>query len=596
MQVINRATKLRLRRSLRQRQKRAEEAASRAEAGFDSHFIDRLERLLDVKRFVAGWLFLVVIIGVLTVLQTVQLRTYYLKPGPVAGGTFNEGMLGTYSNANPIYASGPVDTSVSRLLFAGLLKYDAQNQLVGDLAASYNTDVSGRQYTVLLKPNLTWHDGKPLTAKDVAYTFKLIQNPDARSPLFSSWQGIQVSALDAKTVVFNLPTALTAFPHSLTTGILPEHLLAKVPADQLRADTFNTTAPVGAGPFMWDNLQLGSAASLGDATTLISLKAFENYAGGRPKLEGFVLHVYDAEEQLVAAYQKRSIEAIAGLKNIPETLENDKSLSAQRFNTSAATMLFFKTSEGVLADANVRKALVLATNKQKIIEELGGGLRPVNGPFLLGQIGYAKEYAQPKYDPLLANTVLEQAGWVKGKNGIRVKNNQPLSFLVVAEDTKDNQKTMKLIKDLWKGVGVDLQVILQPITDFQSTVETHSYTAVLYRISIGADPDVYAFWSSTQADPRSNNRLNFSEYKSAIADAALEGGRTRQDPLVRAQKYKPFMKAWQEDAPAVGLYQPVALYLTRGQISGLNEHTINTDADRYYSVTDWAVKTGYLPK
>ena len=119
MQVINRATKLRLRRSLRQRQKRAEEAASRAEAGFDSHFIDRLERLLDVKRFVAGWLFLVVIIGVLTVLQTVQLRTYYLKPGPVAGGTFNEGMLGTYSNANPIYASGPVDTSVSRLLFAG---------------------------------------------------------------------------------------------------------------------------------------------------------------------------------------------------------------------------------------------------------------------------------------------------------------------------------------------------------------------------------------------------------------------------------------------------------------------------------------------
>ncbi len=596
MQIITRATKLRLRRTLRQRQRKVEEATLRAETGFDANFIDRLERLLDVKRFVGGWLFLVVTIGILTVLQTVQLRSYYLRPGPVEGGTFNEAMLGTYSNANPIYANGPVDTSVSRLVFAGLLKYNTQNELAGDLADNYSVDDSGKQYTVTLRQNLTWHDGRHLTAEDVVFTYKLIQNPDARSPLFSSWQGIGISSPKPNTVVFTLPTALTAFPHSLTTGILPEHILAKIPASQLRADSFNTTIPVGAGPFKWADLQIGSGAGLGDATTLVSLKSFENYAGGKPKLDGFVLHVYDDEEQLVAAYKKRSIEAIAGLKNIPESLKNDRSLNVQRFTTTAATMLFFKTSEGILSDVSVRKGLVLATDKQKITNDLGGNLRPVNGPFLLGQLGYAKEHEQPAYNPQLAEAVLEQAGWLKGKDGIRAKNNQPLSFLVVAEDTKDNQATLKSIKNLWKSVGVDLQVVLQPITDFQSTVETHSYSALLYRISIGPDPDVYAYWSSTQADPRSSNRLNFSEYKSAVADAALEGGRTRQDTLVRSLKYKPFMKAWQEDAPAIGLYQPVALYLSRGSISGLQEHTINTDADRYYSVNEWAVKTGYLPK
>ena len=147
MTVMNRATKLRLRRLLRRQQRQVESVTSRAEAGFDSNFVDRLERLLDVKRFVGGWLFLVLTIATITLLQAVNLSSYYLKPGPVAGGLYNEGMLGVYSNANPIYATGAVDTAASRLLFAGLLKYNDKNQLVGDLAQSYDVDESGKQYT-----------------------------------------------------------------------------------------------------------------------------------------------------------------------------------------------------------------------------------------------------------------------------------------------------------------------------------------------------------------------------------------------------------------------------------------------------------------
>jgi peptide/nickel transport system substrate-binding protein len=214
----------------------------------------------------------------------------------------------------------------------------------------------------------------------------------------------------------------------------------------------------------------------------------------------------------------------------------------------------------------------------------------------VGHPGYAKEFDQPPYNTTAAMTALEQAGWVKGKNGIRVKNSVPLNIIVVAEETPDNQLILSKIKEQWKAIGVDMQAALQQTTDFQSSVETHAYSALLYTISIGPDPDVYAYWSSTQADPRSSNRLNFSEYKSTVADTALEGGRTRQDPTVRALKYKPFLKAWQEDAPAIALYQPKILYISRGFVQGLDEHSINTDADRYYSVTNWAVKIGQIAK
>jgi peptide/nickel transport system substrate-binding protein len=132
---------------------------------------------------------------------------------------------------------------------------------------------------------------------------------------------------------------------------------------------------------------------------------------------------------------------------------------------------------------------------------------------------------------------------------------------------------------------------LQPLADFQTTLEFHTYDALLYGVSIGVDPDVYAYWDSSQADIRSTSRLNFSEYKSATADAALESGRTRLDPNLRTIKYKPFLQAWQTDAPALGLYQPRFLYITRGTVYNLTDHTLNTDADRYNSIAKWEIHT-----
>jgi hypothetical protein len=140
-------------------------------------------------------------------------------------------------------------------------------------------------------------------------------------------------------------------------------------------------------------------------------------------------------------------------------------------------------------------------------------------------------------------------------------------------------------------LGVRVNTVLQNETDFQSTLEFHTYDALLYGISIGVDPDVFPYWDSSQADIRSGSELNFSEYQNSTADASLEAGRTRLSPALRTIKYEPFLQAWQTDAPALGLYQPRILYVTHGTVYGLTDHTLNVDADRYSSVANWEIRT-----
>jgi peptide/nickel transport system substrate-binding protein len=114
---------------------------------------------------------------------------------------------------------------------------------------------------------------------------------------------------------------------------------------------------------------------------------------------------------------------------------------------------------------------------------------------------------------------------------------------------------------------------------------------VLHGITIGGDPDVFVYWDSSQTDIRSANRLNFSEYKSSSSDEALQAGRSTIDPKLRAIKYHAFLTNWKTDAPAMGLYQPRFLYITRGDVYGLNDHSINTGIGRFSNVSDWMIRT-----
>jgi peptide/nickel transport system substrate-binding protein len=228
------------------------------------------------------------------------------------------------------------------------------------------------------------------------------------------------------------------------------------------------------------------------------------------------------------------------------------------------------------------------TSRRTIIAQLGQTLRTVREPVLIGQFAFDPQYAQPLFDADKANQILDSAGWVKHADGIRYKDKRILTFRLYAEDTSDNRIVTKELKKEWKALGVKAEITLQPSIYFQSTLQYRGYDAVLHGISIGNDPDVYAYWHSSQAD---GNGMNFSNYKSSVADNSLEAGRTRQNATQRNIKYKPFLKAWSEDVPAIPLYRPKFYYATHGKVYGLNEHIMNTDADRYYSADQWMVKT-----
>jgi ABC-type transport system substrate-binding protein len=186
--------------------------------------------------------------------------------------------------------------------------------------------------------------------------------------------------------------------------------------------------------------------------------------------------------------------------------------------------------------------------------------------------------------------MLTEKGWLVGKDGLRFKDGRPLVFNLHAQDNPEYARVARLLQSQYRAVGVDLKVTLDDASDFQSTLSRHTYDILLYGISLGEDPDVFVYWNSQQADARLTDRLNFSEYKSGAADAALQAGRTRLDPALRSVKYQPFLQAWQADAPATGLYQPRFLYITHGNVYGLNEHKINVEVERFNNVHNWMIR------
>ncbi len=211
-----------------------------------------------------------------------------------------------------------------------------------------------------------------------------------------------------------------------------------------------------------------------------------------------------------------------------------------------------------------------------------------------GQLGYNPVYHQAGFEPAASAALLDEAGWRLGEDGFRSKDGVRLGFQLTTLEGGEYDRAARELQQQWRAMGADIEIVTIPDgATFQSTLANHSYDALLYGISIGPDPDVFVYWHSSQADVLAPVRLNFSEYRSAQADASLEAGRTRADPALRAIKYAPFLQAWQTDVPAIGLYQPRVLYFTRQTVFGLNEHAINSDADRLTNVHNWMIRTVY---
>lgn len=582
-------TRKKFKRQLRRRRKAVEEFGQQADQNIDKLLLRRLNRLTLVRRFVALWIVLFGLFILSGISQLRELSPYYQSLHPVSGGIHSEGVVGSFTNSNPLYANGAADTSVSHLVFSGLLKYDQKGSLIGDLATSWKADAKQTRYILNLRQGVLWQDGKPFTSADVVFTYKTIQNTEAQSPLFSSWRDINVSASGSYRVIFDLPNPLVSFPYTLINGIIPKHLLASVPVAQLRSADFNTN-PIGTGPFRLRFISVGGSTDT-NIEQQITLAPYSDYWAGRPKLDGFNLSVYRSDQQLINAFARKRINAMSGLDSVPSNLASTHGLQFYNTPLNAIVMAFFNNSRPVLNDKLVRQALVSAVDRQQLVSLMSYPPTLINGPLLPGQAKYDSSTKQLPYDLKLAKHLLNESGWKIGAGGQRYKNGKPLTISLISQNTQNYIATAQFLQQQWSRLGIKIVVTNSPATDLQgSVIPNHDYDILLYGIDVGVDPDVFAYWDSSQASINSQGHLNLSEYKSTIVDQALESARTRSSMSVRAPKYKLFLRTWRSDAPALALYQPTYLYITRGPVFGYQREAIDSAADRFYNVSNWMVR------
>lgn len=546
---------------------------------FERHIWGKWRQLGTIRRFILVWWSIMVVSFIGLALQIGTLKQAYLKAGPQDGGIYSEGLVGTVKSINPILPDSDASSDVSRLIFSSLMRLNADGQIEGDLAQSWQVSADGRTYSFHLQPGAKWQDGAPLTAKDVLFTLKLIQNPDTRSPLASSWQGVSAQAVNDSTINFILPNPFAPFIYSVNFGILPKHLLEGVDPATLRVTAFNQQ-PVGSGPFKF--------VSLSPDGKNVALSPNPTYYRGAPLLDQFNFHLYNDQQLLRQAYAKHQVNAIGRVSASELTGYGQATIHAMTMLDEVG--LFMRTTTTNLGDKAVRQAIIQSINRTKLASAMKDDVaESVSLPILPGQLGYNAKYSVPQFDPKSAAKTLDAAGWVLGKNAQRRKDNKPLTFKLVTANVGNYPLVAGQIRDNLAKVGITVNLELVDVNQLQQTyIRPRNYDLLLYTVAIGPDPDGYAYWQSSQAnDPG----LNLSQYSSASADKALEAARLTSDSAIRTARYGNFLSAWTADLPADMLYIPNYLYLTNRNVSGVVARRIGDPTDRFYGVERWTINT-----
>jgi len=566
--------------------KQAKQASTRSSRHARKFVVAKLSSLRNARRHIITWL---VIVGGLigaVALQTMWYQQAYRTTVWGASGTYAEGVLGPIDTLNPLYATTDAELSAARLLFSSLYQYDKTGQLGDDLATSTSISKDERSYTITLRNDVKWSDGKPLTAADVVFTVDLMKSPDVRSAMQSSWTDITATAVDAYTVRFVLPARYAAFSHALTFAVLPKHILDSVPAASIRQNTFSIS-PTGSGPFTARLLQLAP----GGTQKIANLVANEKYYRGTPLLSRFTLHAYDSSSDITNALLAGEVNAAIGTDIVNSKVT--QSFTSRTLPVNSGVYAVLNTSSDKMKDIKLRRALQLSTDTAKVQKAVGYKTPALWLPFVQGQLYGSGIPKPPQYSTAQATKMLKSAGWKYDTQQKlwRDKAKQPLTLTVATVKNTTYERAVNELARQWKAIGIDVIVKTydtnDPTQDFvQRVLQPREYDVLVYKLEIGGDPDVYAYWHSSQA---SSLGYNFSNYRNDISDDALASARARNDNRLRNEKYKDFAKQWLSDVPAIGLYQPVEQYVFGKSVHPeLGGQVLSAAADRYSTILYWS--------
>lgn len=490
--------------------------------------------------------------------------------------------IGDASNLIPMLASDSASHEVAGLIFNGLVKYDKDYRIVGDLARSWDIENGGRLLRFHLRNDVLWHDGEKFTANDVMFTYRLIIDPKTPTAYAEKYKLVRnARVMDEYTFEVEYENPLA--PALISWGslqVLPEHLLK----GQDITKTPFARNPVGTGAFRFVSWQTGQK---------IALAANETYFDGMPFLTGINYRIIPDQNTEFLELKAGSIDmmGLTPLQYLRQTNTPDfkKMYAKYKYLSDGYTYLGFNLRRKPFDDILVRQAIAYAVDKDEIIKGVLQGLGEVaTGPYKPGTVWYNAGVTRYPHDPDKARQLLMDAGYLdRNGDGIVEKEGRPLTLNIITNQGNPlREKTAQIIQQRLKAVGIDVKIRIIEWTVFlKQYVDKGNFDAVILGWNILQDPDLFNVWHSSQA---AAGGLNFVGYADEEVDRLLEDGRQTYDNTRRKQCYVRIQEILAEQQPYVFLYVPYSLPAVSSRIKGI----VPAPAGITYNLEKWYVPKG----
>lgn len=474
---------------------------------------------------------------------------------------------------NPLMAKSEVDDGVHFSVFDALVRVDPQGVIQPNLAVEVpsqkNGGISenGLTWRVRLRDDVRWHDGEPFTAEDVKFTLELITNPK-----FRSWRTTGHSLLRDITVVspreitWRMEEAFAPYLSFLTeTFIVPKHILEKE-ADPNTA-AFNQ-APVGTGAFKWGRRVAGDH---------LEFVANPGYFGEGPYVNQLVFKYIPDLTVLYTQFKSGDIDLVGQTYITPDNYQE-----ARKLPDRVVTLVPRPSVEGIYLNLErpqfkelaVREALYAAIDRKAIIDALYYGLPTATETFMPQQsFYYNPNLPVQEFNLKRARQILDEAGWVPGRDGIRAKNGVRLSFTnSTTSGDHLREQVQQFLQQTFAQIGVEMTIKNLPAAVIWGEFWGKSqFDSVIVGITylIGADPDVTNRFHSRAIAAKGGRGSNNAQYVNAEVDALLEKGTGTFDPEARRAIYNRVQELVRRDLPFLPLYQNTAVHGHKKGIHGV---------------------------
>ncbi|HEX9924696.1 MAG TPA: ABC transporter substrate-binding protein, partial [Anaerolineae bacterium] len=450
---------------------------------------------------------------------------------------------------------------------------------IPDLAESWEISDDGLVYTFHLREGVKFHDGEEMTADDVVYTAELFLDENNNSPYRNKFiigeEPVIWEKIDDYTVQATLPQPSSSFLAKTSRAdeifftILPKHILEK--CDSLETcDEFNQH-PIGTGPFTL-------AEYVPDQRVV--QEAFDDYFQGKPGVRQVIRLALPNEQSALAALKSGEID-VATLREAGNVnaADSDPNLSVYRYDSNWIMVARFNMANPMLEDIRVRQAIAQAVDRENLVKAaVGPTAKPGNSPINVGW-GANPEIEGLAYDPELAKSLLDEAGWVPGSDGIRTKDGQTLSLSILFQEGSGRPELATGMQQFLKEVGIDLQLQQLETATFDETVfQNKEFDMYLNWDGFGVDPDVASRWLTSTAE-EGTYLSNPSSFSNSEVDTLFAEAQVASTLEERQEKLWAATEMIADDVPAVWLYLYEAQMAVSNNVGGLSLPPSTADMD-----------------